>query len=539
VSILTVLVIGVKLTLRWVGFCEYVCKDISLSGIVSAMVIALIVFAVATLLELALWISWIWKARKAIALIASLALAASSLALVWLHPVFVTLILLLVSAYRVVNLLRIIKDQIDVHYLYRSVTRTGTILIGTQLLIGAGWLACLVFQLTNDHFWTVFSVIQLLGIIVIGASTERHLRTTLPPIDITNITNKELPTLTVAIPARNETEDLEACLTSLVASDYPKLEILVLDDCSQNTRTPEIIRSFAHDGVSFLSGNEIKESWLAKNQAYQQLLDAANGELILFAGVDSRYEPQSLRRLVSAMIYKNKTMLSVIPANNVLACASQEESLLLQPTRYAWELSLPRKMFNRPPVLSTCWLINKKTLLSAGGFAAVSRSIVPESYFARVSSVHDGYTFMQSNELIGIKSMKAAPDQFDTAVRMRYPQLHRRPELVLLMTLAETFGFILPFLFLVAKLMLHTAAYTMILSSLTCLLILYFYGRIVSLTYRKFLLRGFVAAPFAAILDIIILNYSMAKYEFSHVFWKGRNVCIPVMRAIPSLPKIN
>ena len=50
--------------------------------------------------------------------------------------------------------------------------------------------------------------------------------------------DKDLPSISVLIPARNETEELHACLDALVASDYPKLEILVLDDCSQE-RQPQ------------------------------------------------------------------------------------------------------------------------------------------------------------------------------------------------------------------------------------------------------------------------------------------------------------
>jgi len=182
-------------------------------------------------------------------------------------------------------------------------------------------------------------------------------------------------------------------------------------------KTSEHLKLFValpKSGVRFLSGKPIKENWLPKNQAYQQLLDEANGEYVLFAGVDCRVEPDSLRHLVEAALQKKKSMVSIIPSNSLLRTEGSKESVLLQPARYAWELSLPRKMFNRPPVLSTCWLISRKFLLSTGGFAAVSRSVVPESYFARVSSVHDGYSFMQSNEYIGIKSMKDAPAQWAT-----------------------------------------------------------------------------------------------------------------------------
>ncbi len=408
---------------------------------------ALIVLGIATTLELLLAIPLLWRTRSILVpLILALLIVGSCWSLI-AHPMFVSFWLVLISAYRALNLLRITKNRMHPQYMYRVVTRTSASIIGLQLVSVAIWYVCSELALRGSEFWIYFNIIQTLCIVVVVLSTERHLRTTLPPVSADHVMDKDLPTLTVAIPARNETADLQTCLETLTASDYPKLEIIVLDDCSQNARTPEIIRSFAQKGVRFLQGDDIKQNWLAKNQAYQQLLDAASGDYIVFAGVDTRFEPESLRRLVEAAMYKNKSMISVIPSNDTLSLFSQSESILLQPVRYAWELSLPRKMFKRPPVLSTCWIIQRKTLQSAGGFAAVSRSIVPESYFARVCAVHDGYSFMQSNEYIGIRSHKATPEQWDTGIRTRYPQLHRRPELVLLITIAEVFGLLLPFYF--------------------------------------------------------------------------------------------
>jgi hypothetical protein len=71
---------------------------------------------------------------------------------------------------------------------------------------------------------------------------------------------------------------------------------------------------------------------------------------------------------------------------------------------------------------------------------------------------------------------------------------------------------------------------------LICILLLGFYQSLVHLTYRRYLLRGFMLGVFAAVYDVLLLNYSLVKYEFGNVVWKGRNVCIPVMRIVPKLP---
>ena len=74
-----------------------------------------------------------------------------------------------------------------------------------------------------------------------------------------------------------------------------------------------------------------QNDWLAKNYAYQQLAEAANGELLLFCGVDTRFEPGSLRALVALHLTTKASMISVLPAKlaaaeagpGTLASASQ------------------------------------------------------------------------------------------------------------------------------------------------------------------------------------------------------------------------
>jgi hypothetical protein len=424
------------------------------------------------------------------------------------------------------------RDQ----YLRGVSWRTAWWLVAFEIIVVGTWWLVRQSTLDVSSFWYFVTIGQALFAAGLLANTIRHIRSTTPPKVVEPLSSKALPSLTVAIPARNETDDLQRCLELIVQSDYPKLEVIVLDDCSQNGRTPEIIRDFAHDGVRFIAGTESDDDWLAKNHAYQQLTDAASGELILFCGTDARFERQSLRLLVETMLYKKKSMISVIP-RNIMPRQNRSLALLVQPMRYAWELSLPRKLFRRPAVLSTCWIIQRKLLETSGGFRAVSRSVVPESYFARVAVVHDGYSFMQSSLEIGISCEKEHDQQHDTATRTKYPQLHRRPELVAMLTLAELLAIILPVCFLVASLAAPSLRGVSIISGLTVVMLVAWYVLVVTLTYRRFLPLSLVALPFAVIHDVALLNYSMLKYEFSVVLWKGRNICIPVMRVEPNLPE--
>ncbi|HVX48256.1 MAG TPA: glycosyltransferase [Candidatus Saccharimonadales bacterium] len=497
------------------------------------MSLALIVLGIVTAVELLIWLPPLWKIKKVliVGIVPVLSLT-SGLVFGWDIAAWSGL-LLIFSVYRLINLLRILDGRMSSKHLYVASRRTAWWLIGCQLFVLGGLWLSRELQISAMAWSYVMAGVQLAAAALLWLSTTRTLRTTLPPTQIKSLADKELPTLSIAIPARNETEDLEECLQSLISSDYPKLEILVLDDCSQNKRTPGIIRDFAQSGVRFIAGEVPPEHWLAKNYAYAQLAEEANGELLLFCGVDTRFKPGTLRAMVEAMKAKHKTMVSFVPRNR-LPSSLHIESLLVQPARYAWEIAPPRRQLERPPVLSTCWVITAKELKRAGGFEAVSRSISPESYFAKSAAKHgDGYSFMRAEAAIDLDSAKILTEQRATAVRTRYPQLHRRPELVAFSGIGELLVLIAPFGLLIGAILDHRWP-LLTLSLAAALLLISFYARAVQLAYRRFLWRGLWTLPLAAIYDIGLLNYSMWQYEFREVIWKGRNVCVPVMRHIES-----
>jgi glycosyltransferase involved in cell wall biosynthesis len=502
-----------------------------------AMMLALVCLGVAFLMEFALVGIVATRARRVIAVATILLLITSGVALIAFDRAVWTVIIDIFTIYRCINLWRLVSDRRKGDYLKHVSARSSLWLSCFQiaLLITVYGLS----RITHDvhELWYIALCIQLVTSLAILMTTIRQIQKTTPAEITSRYADRDLPTLSVLIPARNETEDLEACLQSLLASSYPKLEIIVLDDCSQNSRTPEIIRGFAHDGVRFIAGSVPPQQWLAKNYAYQQLADEANGELLMFCGVDMRFSEESLRALVETVLIRKKTMLSIVPRNR-LARATHTSALLIQPFRYAWELALPRRLFHRPAVLSSCWVISRSGLAAAGQFKAVSRSVSPERYLARFSANHDdGYSFLRSNEQIAATSTKNVAEQRETAIRTRYPGLHRRIELAALVSLAECSILILPY----AAVIIGVAAHNwtdVFLAVCSCIFLTVSYVRIIAVTYHRFLWRSLLLEPCAAAVDLGLLNYSLWKYEFSEVLWKGRNICIPVMRTIPRLPRL-
>jgi hypothetical protein len=229
------------------------------------MSLALGCLAVISLFELALWLAPLWKRRRILAPPLVVAVAAASAAPAALHPDLWTALIAVFGAYRCINLGRVAADRVQADHLYHTSRLTALTLIAAQALMAA--IAAVSRHYHLDPLWweSVLAGLQLAGAAALLVAAARHLRLVKPPKTVQTFAQKDLPALTVAIPARNETDDLEACLRSVVASTYPKLEVLVLDDCSQNKRTPEIIREFAHAGVRVNAGEVPPHNWLAKN----------------------------------------------------------------------------------------------------------------------------------------------------------------------------------------------------------------------------------------------------------------------------------
>jgi hypothetical protein len=479
----------------------------------------------------------LWEARRPLAAGIGIAVALVSGSMLGIRFSWATFLVAILSLYRVINLLRIVKDRSSPQHLLPSVRRTTLWLASVQTLILCMLAVTDVTKPDAKNAWLVLSFVQLGCAIGVWLVTRRNLRTTIPPLVSEHFSDSQLPSLSVCIPARNETAALEACLHSLVGSTYPKLEIIVLDDCSQGSRTSDIIRGFAHDGVRFIEGKPTPDDWLAKNWAYEQLFEASSGDIVLFCGVDVQFDPSTLRVLVTALLAKNKRVMSVLPRNNLPQGIRNQLALLIQPARYAWELCLPRRRFNRPPVLSSCWLAERKLVDRSGAFAAVRQMITPEAYFAKKAITHDGYSFVRSTPELVLTSTKSYRDQWETAVRTRYPQLRKRIEMVFFVSLAELLLLITPFVLAITA-AIEQQWLTAVWAGLAAMLICSVYASIVRMAYQQQLLKGVWLAPFAVLLNIYLRHESLWRYEFDEVTWKGRNVCIPVMHVIPRLPEL-
>jgi chlorobactene glucosyltransferase len=103
------------------------------------------------------------------------------------------------------------------------------------------------------------------------------------------------PLVSLIVPARNEEKNIRRCVESLLAQDYPNLQILVLEDRSIDS-TPVILAELAaHDSrLVILTGRELPSGWAGKPHALYQAAKSAAGEWLLFVDADTFLNPNAV-----------------------------------------------------------------------------------------------------------------------------------------------------------------------------------------------------------------------------------------------------
>lgn len=111
-----------------------------------------------------------------------------------------------------------------------------------------------------------------------------------------------LPSLSVVFGARNEARGVEAAVTSMLALDYPGLEVVAVDDRSEDETGAILDRLAAADArLRVVHIDALPPGWLGKNHALWTGATAAHGELILFTDGDVVFEPSVAIRAVAWM----------------------------------------------------------------------------------------------------------------------------------------------------------------------------------------------------------------------------------------------
>lgn len=120
------------------------------------------------------------------------------------------------------------------------------------------------------------------------------------------------PRVSIVIPARNEAHNIERCASSVLASTYPDLEVIVVDDHSTDDTGAIAARLARSDPrLRVITPPPLPPDWFGKQWACSTGASVATGSIIGFLDADTWQAPDLVPRVVLAMHSRAADLLSV------------------------------------------------------------------------------------------------------------------------------------------------------------------------------------------------------------------------------------
>ena len=111
------------------------------------------------------------------------------------------------------------------------------------------------------------------------------------------------PKITIVVPARNEGKNIEACLIALQRQTYPDLEVILVNDRSED-ETGSVMQKYAamKPQWHFIHIESLPEGWIGKNHALQVGGEKATGDYIIFTDGDVIYQPSTVEKTMGSVL---------------------------------------------------------------------------------------------------------------------------------------------------------------------------------------------------------------------------------------------
>lgn len=199
--------------------------------------------------------------------------------------------------------------------------------------------------------------------------------------------NADQPFISICIPARNEASVIGGTVRNLLVQEYPRFELLLLDDHSTDD-TANIAKTAANGDARLrvLSGDSLPDGWLGKNWACHQLSQAARGEWVIFTDADVNWQPGALSALVNEMADTHADFLTVWPTQRT---ETWTERLVVPLMTLAIMAYLPILAVHHLPSSAfaaangQCLVFRRRAYDAVGGHVEVRDNIVEDVAFAR------------------------------------------------------------------------------------------------------------------------------------------------------------
>jgi chlorobactene glucosyltransferase len=322
--------------------------------------------------------------------------------------------------------------------------------------------------------------------------------------------------VSVLVPVRNEARNLPALLQRLEAIAFRRLEILLLDDESDDASLL-LLEHWArrqHQDVRVLRGLPRPRGWVGKNWACWQLAEAARGNVLLFVDADVRPSNVAVRRTVEAMLATDADALTGIPHQRmgswlerlVVPMVMHFAPAALLPLRWLAAHPTPRAVFANGQWLA----VRREVYFAVGGHRRVHNSVLDDVALGRAVVAGGGVLVpVVATRDLAVRMYDGAPALVRGFGKNLAALAGGHFGTVLLVAVVWTLLFALPL-----PLALSTGRWDVLgVGLLTPVAVL--------ATFRR-PLHEIVLVPFGALATVVLLFFSWGWTRSGRAVWRGR-----------------
>jgi hypothetical protein len=198
----------------------------------------------------------------------------------------------------------------------------------------------------------------------------------------------EPPLVSIVIPARNEARNIAPCVESALASSYPRLEVIVVDDHSTDDTGAIAASLTARDArLRVIVPPPLPPDWFGKQWACATGAATARGSILGFLDADTRQAPDLVTRVVNAMSSRRADLLSVAGTQEMGSfwerlVQPQVFGILLQ--RYGSTEHVNRSRFASAKIANgQCLWVRRDAYDVGGGHGAVRHKVAEDLAMAQ------------------------------------------------------------------------------------------------------------------------------------------------------------
>lgn len=196
----------------------------------------------------------------------------------------------------------------------------------------------------------------------------------------------DCPLISVCIPARNEAANIRTCVEGMLAQTWPRLEIIVVNDRSDD-QTPAILNELSADErLKVIQGAEMPEGWAGKPHALVQAASAARGDWLCFVDADTFLAPAAIAGCYAKAISTGADLFTMLTRQ---VTGTFWEKVVMPLVMTSLSVGFPPREVNDPrrriAVANGQFIMIKRTVYDAiGGHERIKEKIVEDKALAEL-----------------------------------------------------------------------------------------------------------------------------------------------------------